>query len=203
MMMKKLLGTAFMALVMLTLPASALAQQKETKMKEARKGRTECRMARACDSVSCSENTGLCEFEGIQLTDAQKSKLQSLKKSRRDAMKACKDSVKADRKAEKEARRAEKQARKEKAQAERRAYLKQVKDIIGQENYVIFLENQYVQSVNGPGKHNGLGISHKEMKHKKGPRLHGNIMKKGKAMKGSKFNKKAKRANIENDAQRG
>lgn len=51
MMMKKLLGTAFMALVMLTLPASALAQQKETKMKEARKGRTECRMARACDSA--------------------------------------------------------------------------------------------------------------------------------------------------------
>ena len=80
---------------------------------------------------------GACPFDGLNITDAQKSQLQQLNASRRDA-----------RKAEAKARKADKRtcdsARVAQRRAEKRDYLAKVKEIVGPEQYVVFLENFYV-----------------------------------------------------------
>ncbi len=94
------------------------------------------------------------QFEGMTLTESQKSKLQNLDKQRQ----AARDKKVAERRQQKAAKKAElkaeRQRRDSSVNAERRAeqkeYLKNVKEIVGPDNYVIFLENYYMQGDRKP-----------------------------------------------------
>ena len=83
-----------------------------------------------------------CPFDGLNITDAQKAQLQQLNTSRREARKAQAEARKADRQRGDSARVAQRRA-------DKKEYLEQVKAIIGPEQYVVFLENFYV---NGGGR---------------------------------------------------
>ncbi len=97
-------------------------------------------------------------FEGINLTETQKKEVSALNKrtrAERQAMKAERQTMKAERKADKgadrEQRMAQRKAMKEKRIAAKKSYLSQLKNIIGEDNYVIYLENQYIQKYDGNG----------------------------------------------------
>ncbi|MDE5807005.1 MAG: hypothetical protein K2H76_02735, partial [Muribaculaceae bacterium] len=87
-------------------------------------------------------------YEGLQLTDTQKQQLQQLDANRKAA-----------REQQKMARKENKMRNDSLKMAERRAdkksYLEEVKAIIGPDQYVVFLENFYI---------NGNGGQHKAMK---------------------------------------
>lgn len=84
-------------------------------------------------------------FEGLNLTDAQKAQLQELGKKQMEA-----------RKQQAEQRKADKQRNKETLMQERRAqkkaFLDQVKAIVGPDQYVTFLENMALNNMSDPGK---------------------------------------------------
>lgn len=94
-------------------------------------------------------------FEGMDLSDSQKEQLKQLDEKQ-----------KADRKAQAQVSKQKmlemRTERRAKRQAARKAYLDEVKAIIGTENYVAFLENIYV---NGGG-HSGQKASAAHRKHK-------------------------------------
>lgn len=73
------------------------------------------------------------QYQGLNLTDAQKSSLQKLDASRAEARRTAKAAKNADKAAAKAAR-----------TADRRQYLQEVQEIIGPDQYVVFLENFYV-----------------------------------------------------------
>ena len=116
-------------------------------------------------------------YEGLTLTDAQKSKLAELdskrmadRKAKMEARKA--EGKKADKKSMTDAeRKAAKQAKMQARKAEKMEYLQEVKAIVGPEQYVVFLENMYV---NGGQQGGGKAISkgdnggRKGMAHNKG-----------------------------------
>ena len=133
-MKKKILGIALLAVSLVSLPS--LAQQPQT-----------------CNSGSCSTSSSSCTpatqcnkqarpkavdpFAGLNLNDSQKAQLKALGEKNRDtrceqgkAIKAqraqCDSTARADRKAIK------------------KQYLNDVKAMVGPEQYVIFLENFYV-----------------------------------------------------------
>ena len=91
-------------------------------------------------------------FEGLNLTEAQKTQLAQLREKQREQRKANKAN-KAD-KANKDTNNATKKANRDARVAERKAarqqYLAEVKSIIGADNYVKFLENQML---NGGPRH--------------------------------------------------
>lgn len=138
-MKKKILGLALIAMSFVTFTSMAQSnssdssttrQEKVKTIKENRKGNRP------------EKNP----FEGMNLTETQKSQLKQLDEKR-----------KAERQQKAEARKAEKTAKADKAakMAERRAakkaYLDEVKAIIGPEQYVVFLENMYTD--NGGHRH--------------------------------------------------
>lgn len=94
----------------------------------------------ACDSLQCFAARP-CEFEGLNLTDAQKTQIQAIKAEQRtnaQAAKAAKQQAKADRRAAKEAARTE--------------YLAKVKEVLTPEQYVQYLENIAKQQPAKQGK---------------------------------------------------
>lgn len=106
----------------------------------------------ACVAEQCGKpgkdcRKAACPFDGLNLTDAQKSQLQQLNESRREARKAQAENRKADKQRGDSARMAERRAGK-------KEYLEQVKAIIGPEQYVVFLENFYVNG-GGQQRHGG------------------------------------------------
>ncbi|MDE5887677.1 MAG: hypothetical protein K2H46_08840 [Muribaculaceae bacterium] len=131
-------------------------------------------------------------YEGLTLTDSQKEKLQQLDSKRLEA-----------RKQKAEARKAEKQRNDSIMRANRKAekmeYLEEVKAIVGPEQYVVFLENMYVNQDGGQknfkaiqkgDRGNKQGFAHnkgnKDKKNKDG--------KHGKDMKAQKFSKDKKQS---------
>ncbi|MDE6415484.1 MAG: hypothetical protein K2K68_00455 [Duncaniella sp.] len=99
----------------------------------------------APEAASCGEKTECCQnalFEGITLTPDQQTKLQELKASRAKAAKERKEAAKAERKADRI-------AKGETNKSDRKDYLNSVKGILTPDQYVIFLENAYV---NAPAK---------------------------------------------------
>ena len=101
----------------------------------------------------------MCPFEGLNLTDAQKTQLQKLQSEHKAACRKqnqlCKENcMKNDSLCIAE------------RSAAKKAYLKQVKDIIGPDQYVIFLENMYINRT--PMHRNSAGIHHPKFNKAKG-----------------------------------
>lgn len=95
-------------------------------------------------------------YKGMNLTDAQKQQIRDLKEKNRKDRKGKLEALKSEKKElNKEQKEAQKEARKqmkEQKEAEKRAFLNDFKKIVGDENYVIFLENQYIMQSFPEGK---------------------------------------------------
>lgn len=95
-------------------------------------------------------------FEGINLTDAQKASLKQLNEKRMARRTEMKAQAKEQTDAQKEAARKNKEAMKADRQKAQKEYLEEVKEIIGPDNYVVFLENLVVnQQPQKAQAHNG------------------------------------------------
>ncbi len=103
----------------------------------------EAKCAKACDK---KDSPKACPFEGLNLTEQQKTQLQEIapqkpSKEQREKMQAEK--------------KAQKQAMRENRQQARRDYLAKVKAILTPEQYTQFLENSYVNSMAKQGQRHG------------------------------------------------
>lgn len=142
-MKKKVLSIALVAMSLVSF--SSMAQNKTndlTVKQETVKGKKADKQSR---------RTQVNPFDGLNLTETQKSQLQQLDESRKTA-----------REQQAQARRENKHlndsARIAQRQASKKTYLEEVKAIVGPEQYVIFLENMYV---NNGGNRHGKAISSK------------------------------------------
>lgn len=182
-MKKKIIGLAAIAMSLIALPS--VAQNKKNsdgRKKEARIENTRCTNDFRKGDRAC------CIFEGLTLSDTQKDQLKQLNEKQL-----------ANRKARKEALRAERQRNDSTMRAERRAskkaYLEEVKAIIGPDQYVVFLENFYLNS----GQSNGHG---KAIRGQKGHGHHGHFAQNGKNRNGKGMNRadKAQKTSTEANA---
>lgn len=96
-------------------------------------------------------------YEGLKLTDAQKTKLQQLDTKRQEARQQ-------EMQKKQEKKQQDKTARMEARKASKKQYLEEVKAIVGPEQYVVFLENMYI---NGGG-HKDKAMKQAKHKDKKG-----------------------------------
>lgn len=114
------------------------------------------------DKVKCERSEKQCRqnkanpYEGLTLSDAQKQQLEQLDSKRKAERKQKAEARKAEKKQNAEARKADRQQNAEACKAERRAsrkaYLEEVKAIVGPEQYVLFLENI---AIDGGARHHG------------------------------------------------
>lgn len=145
-MYKKFLGVAMFALSLFSVDAFAAATQVAQTNKTC--ASQTCTTAQNKQCVSSSDVCcTLVEFDGLNLTEAQKTQLKSLKQKQATELKAEKDAAKADKKAAREQRKAQS------AEAKRK-YLEEVKAIIGPDQYVAFLENIVVNGSRGNNVNN-------------------------------------------------
>ena len=112
------------------------------------------------------ENNTKRPFAGLNISEAQRTKLDELNKR-----------VASERKAEREAASAEKKARNRdqlKARAEaKKKYLEEVKSILGNDKYVTFLENFYLNGPRSGGKYHKVAQAHRsDRKKMNGDRRH-------------------------------
>ncbi len=131
-MKKKILSLAIVAMSMTAFTGFA--------QKPCDKAQKECTEQQCCKKEAKGDK-GACLFEGLTLTDAQKAQLKELNQTRRAARKEAAESKKADKQRNDSTRLANRRA-------EKQDYLKQVKEIVGPEQYVIFLENFYINGGN-------------------------------------------------------
>lgn len=138
-MKKKILGLAFIAMSLVS--TSALAQTESTATKD-NCTQTEClnKGGKAGKGFKKARK-GRCAFEGLNLTDAQKAQLKQLGEKREAAAREARKQKQASDSTMRAARRASK-----------KAYLEEVKAIIGPDQYVVFLENFYINGGNQQGK---------------------------------------------------
>lgn len=129
-MKKKILSIAILALSLVSFSGVAQNQNTDTETR-----RTENVKGNRADKKDQRERKN--PYEGLNLTDAQKAKLQQLDDSRR----AQREQMKQQRKDEQSQ---DKAAKMEARKASKRAYLDEVKAIIGPDQYVVFLENMYM-----------------------------------------------------------
>lgn len=102
-----------------------------------------CTTNAACTKVDAVCTGGECAlFDGLNLTDTQKAQLQKLNANRRIARELMA-------KARKETKMRDVQAARADRRASKKQYLEEVKAIIGPDQYVTFLENVYINGVNG------------------------------------------------------
>ncbi|MCM1348391.1 MAG: hypothetical protein NC338_03185 [Firmicutes bacterium] len=147
-MKKKILGLTLIAISAVSF--SSMAQQPTatdncTQKKECIKNGKQCRANKPNP------------FEGMNLTDTQKSQLKQLDENNKAARKQMKEAKKQERqKMNQQNRQARMEAKKK--------YLNDVKNIVGEDNYVIYLENIVLTQ---PGQKGG-----KMMKPGKGPKDH-------------------------------
>lgn len=149
-MKKKIVSLALLAVSMIGLPMMAQTPSGNSQNKnvenccKANKGERKAKKDGA--KMVKGEARQYNPFEGLTLNDTQKNQLQQLQEKR----KAMKEAKKADKQLEKADKRAEKQfndsVRRAERQASAREYLQEVKEIIGPDQYVIFLENMYVNA---------------------------------------------------------
>lgn len=89
-------------------------------------------------------------FEGLDLTDAQKDQLKALREKRAAERKARFEAMKQQKEAGDRKRMERKSFNDSTRMAERKKYLEEVKAIVGPDNYVIFLENFYMNNQQMP-----------------------------------------------------
>lgn len=185
-MTKKFLTAALAAMMLIAIPASAKKstdqQLNKNKMERVDKRfsktqKTQC--LQLSDSCKLNKvcNATACEFDGLDLTDQQKTQLRALKQKQFEQIKVRKDSAKAVKIAAKEKIRADRKAMRDKREGERRAYLKEVKQILGNDKYILFLENQYVQESgrNQPTKKMHPGSGERKFRHDVSRRHNGDM----------------------------
>ncbi|MDE7347451.1 MAG: hypothetical protein K2N48_12030 [Muribaculaceae bacterium] len=168
-MKKKVLGLALMAMALIGF--NGMAQD----TKQCDKAKVE--NSRCKKGGNKEARAKMNPYEGLTLTDAQKSKLADLDskriadhKAKMEARKNKGDGQKADRSRNE----ADMKARMDARKADKMEYLQEVKAIVGPEQYVVFLENMYVNG-NNPcgGKAIRQGKSSKQsMAHNKDARGH-------------------------------
>lgn len=115
-------------------------KQKDCKKADCKK---DCKKA-DCKKEDCKkacDAKGACEFEGLNLTDAQKEQIKNIKEEQ-----------KAQCQAKKEAAKAQKEACKADRQEARKAYLAKIKNVLTPEQYVQYLENQATSGHKGQMK---------------------------------------------------
>ena len=194
-MKKKILGMALAAMALVAFNSNAQTATTASKDNAVKK---ECVNGKKCTKEFRGAKAN--PFEGMNLTEAQKTKLQQLDDKRKADHKAKAEARKSARKADKQAgkqmSKEMKAQAKEQMRAERKAakkaYLAEVKSIVGNDNYVTFLENSYMDGGKGKCKAGmGKGKGHKDGKGKmlKGGKKHGD--RKGK--KGGDFAKNKQR----------
>lgn len=182
-MIKKILFSAIVAFSMITFPAAAQTSQNEGPQKP---------------------NREAMMFKGMNLSEKQKEQIKELNAKVRQENKAKADRMKEEKKARKEEAKETKKAMRQQKEAEKREYLKELKNILGNDNYVIFLENQFVMKSKMQGsKPHGLkdracklskkGKDGKSCEGKEMSRLSKKHSKKGE-IKNKKFPKHAKLA---------
>lgn len=111
---------------------------------------TACNNAASCNNeqvcttnAACTKADTVCAlFDGLNLTDTQKAQLQKLNANRRIAREQMA-------KTRKETKMRDVQAARADRRASKKQYLEEVKAIIGPDQYVTFLENVYINGVNG------------------------------------------------------
>ncbi len=132
--MKKII-VAFAIAAMTAAGFSAAAQDN----KQVCPNQANCPNAKECPQTACKPCVApMCCFEGLNLTDAQKQKLQEVCTNHRADMRKSKADAKTQR------REARRQARRE--------HLAQIKQILTPEQYVQFLENNFVEKNGKFGK---------------------------------------------------
>lgn len=184
-MKKKILGLAAIAMSLIALPS--VAQNK--KNNDGRK--KEARIENAqCTKDFKKGDRATCIFEGLTLSDTQKDQLKQLNEKQLADRKARKEALRADRQRNDSTMRAERRASK-------KAYLEEVKAIIGPDQYVVFLENFYLNG--GQGQGNGHG---KAVRGQKGHGHHGHFAQNGKNRNGKGMNRadKAQKTSTEANA---
>lgn len=140
-MKKKILSIAILAMSLVSFSCVAKTQDTNTETQ-----RTENVKGNRADKKEQRERKN--PYEGLNLTDAQKAKLQQLDENR----KAQREQMKQQRKNDQTR---DKAARMEARKASQKAYLDEVKAIIGPDQYVVFLENLYM---NGGGDRGGKAM---------------------------------------------
>lgn len=140
-MKKKILGLALVSMSFLTF--SAMAQSNEPNQEPAKKENVKVKKGNRPE-----REPQVCPFEGLNLTDAQKSQLQQLDNSYKEA---CKEQLKA----KKEQRQRNDSIQIAERREAQKKYLADVKSILGQDKYVAFLENMYINGQMMPRANKG------------------------------------------------
>lgn len=135
-MKKKILGIALVAMSMVAFSgmAQTTSDNNNTTKKECVKGAKNAKQVRESQANP---------FEGLNLTESQQSQLQQLDSKRKAAAQE-KTKLRMDNKQRNDS------ARMAERRSAKKAYLEDVKAIIGPDQYVVFLENMYVNGGNGP-----------------------------------------------------
>lgn len=127
-MKKKIFCLAMIAIALASF--SSYAQQTETK---------NCKNTENCIKTATFNRQKSDPFQGLNLSDAQKTKLAALKENRQ------KDRVEKSKTARLKKMRADSLKATERMN-QKREYLQEVKEIIGPDNYVVFLENMVINN---------------------------------------------------------
>lgn len=150
-MTKKIFSIALVAMSLGLTPAfaqSASDNQKKCEQTECKKDKKDCKNKKECKGdKKCKDSKEVRQaqlLKGMTLTDAQKDQLKALNEKTAKERKEMKKAAKAEKKQQKEMNKETRKALKEKKEAQKRAYLQDVKQIVGNDNYVIFLENQFI-----------------------------------------------------------
>lgn len=147
-MKKTILGMAIMAIALVAPVAIAQNPNGNNKAKVAKEmvSKTDCKAQVAC------QNPQGCEFAELNLTDAQKEQLKASKQRYRAAKKDLFNKSKETAKEERDS------IRKEIAKQNRelkKAHLNEIKAILTADQYVEFLENNYLNAPNDKGQRPG------------------------------------------------